>query len=188
MPLSSDPEKAANSMANLRRGGDTRQNYPAPPRGNTRRLIHGGRSEVAIASVVPTFAERIHAELATTVPLRDPVTGDVPIADTVIVGLLAQTLARLEALNVHLQLKGPLDEKGNVRPAEEMALRLRREAAKYADQLGMTPLSRARLGLDLARGQRELDQAEAMAEAKRVRALVDGRLAARDALEAGGEA
>jgi len=41
---------------------------------------------------------------------------------------------------------------GAVRPAVELEGRLRREAADYLDALGCTPRSRARLGLDVARG------------------------------------
>jgi hypothetical protein len=39
-----------------------------------------------------------------------------------------------------------------VRPAVELEGRLRREVADYLDAMGMSPRSRARLGLDVGRG------------------------------------
>lgn len=50
---------------------------------------------------------------------------------------------------------------GNPRPVLDVEARLRREALDYAEALGMTPRSRARLGLDLVR---TVDMATAMSE------------------------
>ena len=65
--------------------------------------------------------------------------------------LLAEVLVRLDDLNTYLSARGYLDGKGKVRPAAELAGRMRREAADYLDAMGMTPRARTRLGLDLSR-------------------------------------
>jgi hypothetical protein len=70
-------------------------------------------------------------------------------------------LCRLDDVNAYLAARGYLDGNGNVRPAAELAGRMRREASDYLDALGMTPKSRAKLGLDL---QRTVDLASAMSE------------------------
>jgi hypothetical protein len=50
---------------------------------------------------------------------------------------------------------------GEARSVVDLARRLRAEALGYAESLGMTPRSRAKLGLDL---QRTIDLATAMSE------------------------
>lgn len=72
-------------------------------------------------------------------------------ADQTTVGLLAVALRQVELLNRHLEEKGPILPSGQVRPALEMLAKLLKVALDYAGQLGMTPVSRARLGLDVAR-------------------------------------
>lgn len=68
----------------------------------------------------------------------------------------------LDDIGENVRAFGALDQKtGNVRPVVELEGRLRREAADYLDALGMTPRSRAKLGLDVARG---FDLAQALAE------------------------
>lgn len=141
MPLSRDPDKRARQLANLRPA-------PAPPPGNVRALRHGGRARVATLIRAGSWAERIYAELEAEAPLRDDV-GGLPHHDRQAVELLAGCLARLEAVEAWLETRPALTEKGEPWPAEEVARRLRREAAGYLDTLGMTPTSRARLGLDL---------------------------------------
>jgi hypothetical protein len=60
-------------------------------------------------------------------------------------------LCRLENVNSYLTAHGYLDDAGDVRPAADLAGRLRREAADYLDALGMSPRSRAKLGVDVSR-------------------------------------
>lgn len=153
MPLSHDPAKRARQLANLNAGG------PPPPAGNVRALRHGGQARKATLIRAGSWAERIHAELEAEAPLRDN-DGGLPAHDRQVVELLASALARLEAVTAWLDTRPAVDEKGRAWPAEEVAGQLRREAGRYLDALGMTPTSRAALGLDLAQ---TFDLAKAMA-------------------------
>ncbi len=90
----------------------------------------------------------VYEALAADAPLRDP-DGELPRPDHAQVVLLAKCLCRLEDVEANVAAYGQLDERtGAVRPAAEREDRLRKEAADYLDALGMTPRSRARLGLD----------------------------------------
>jgi hypothetical protein len=140
-PLSSDPEARERQLANL-------QSAPPAPSGNQRARRHGGYADVARERVESRIAELLGG-LAEDAPLR-AADGGLPAHDTAIVHLLAVTLCRVESVETYLTAYGYLDAAGNVRPAADLAGRLRREAADYLDALGMTPRSRARLGLDLA--------------------------------------
>lgn len=133
-----------NSLANLRPAP------PPPPAGNVRALKHGAGAREATLIRAGSWAERILVELEREAPLRDE-SGDLPAHDRQVVELLASALARLEAVSAWLETRPPVDEKGRPWPAEELAGRLRREASRYLDALGMTPTSRARLGFDLTR-------------------------------------
>jgi len=142
MPLSSDPERRARQLSNLR---------PAPPapHGHSRSRKHGGYATV--------LRERLEAQeaaifdaLAADAPLRDQA-GELPAHDTAAVALLARCLCRLEDVAANVRDFGLFDQKtGAVRPVVDLEGRLRREAAGYLDALGMTPKARAALGLDLA--------------------------------------
>lgn len=79
-----------------------------------------------------------------------------------VVHLLARCLVRLERLEEFHATYGAFDLKSKApRPSLELERRLRAEALDYARELGMTPRSRAALGLDLRRG---MDLARAAAE------------------------
>jgi hypothetical protein len=157
MPTSSDPDKRARQLSNLRRGG-----APAPPEGNVRALTHGGTARKASLLRVGSWSERIYAELEGEAPWRDG-DGGLPAHDRQIVELAASALARLDAVTAWLETRPPVNEKGEPWPAEDVARRTRKEAAHYLEQLGMTPASRARLGFDLARTA-EFDLARAMSD------------------------
>ena len=139
-PLSSDPEKRRRQLANLR-------STPAPV-GNVRALKHGGKARVATLVVAGSWAEKILAELEGEAPLRDR-EGGLPLHDRQVVEVLASALARLQAVTAWLDTRPAVNEKGKPWPAEDTASRLRGEVARLLDQLGMTPRSRAALGLDL---------------------------------------
>ena len=157
-PLSRDPEARARQLANLRDAP------PPAPAGNARARRHGGYAEVARERIEGRARELLDA-LSADAPLRDA-DGELPRPDAAIVHLLATALCRLEDVESHLTAHGYLTDDGGVRPAADLASRLRRETADYLDALGMTPRSRARLGLDLSRG---FDLAREMAaEADRV--------------------
>jgi hypothetical protein len=144
VPLSSDPAKRARQLANLRPGAAV-----AGP-GNRRALRHGGYAAVAVERL-EAKARQVYEALAADAPLRDP-DGGLPAADAAAVTLLARCLVRLESVGEYLDRRGWEREDGDVRPALELEAKLRREAADHLDALGMTPRSRAKLGLDVARG------------------------------------
>lgn len=91
--------------------------------------------------------------MAADAPLRDDA-GELPAADHVQVRLLAECLCRLEDVSRWLADFGTRDkDTGDARRSLiELEGRLRREAADHLRELGMTPASRAKLGLDVARG------------------------------------
>lgn len=160
-PLSRDPSARAKQLANLRPGA-----APAPSE-NRRRVSHGAYARLARERVEAKVCEVFDA-LGDDLPLKDP-DGGMPAADGPTVRLAAECLCRLDDLAAYLRDHGLLDEGGNVRPAVEIEARLRREAADHLDALGLSPRSRARLGVDLARS-RDLAR-EMAAEARRERGL-----------------
>jgi hypothetical protein len=142
--LSSDPDKRARQLANLRPA-------PAAPVGNHRTRRHGGYAQVSVERIEGRAREVFDA-LAADAPLRDE-GGELPAVDHAAVHLLAQSLCRLEDVAGHLAATGWIDQRtGEPRQSVlDLEARLRREAASMLDRLGMTPASRARLGLDLVR-------------------------------------
>jgi len=145
-PTSRDPAKRAKQLANLR---------PAPPApaGNALARRHGGYA-VIVHERLEAKALEVFDALAADAPLRGP-TGDLPAPDVAQVRLLAEALCRLDTVSADVSAFGLLEQRGKrrgqVRPAAELEGRLRREVADHLDALGMTPKSRARLGLDLQR-------------------------------------
>jgi hypothetical protein len=154
MPLSDDPIKRARQLANLT------ARPPAPPEGNVRTLKHGAGARKATLVRAGSWAASIMVELAEEAPLRG-LDGGLPLHDRQVVELLASALARLEAVTSWLDSRPAVREDGSLWPAEDTAGRLRREVARYLGELGMTPTSRARLGLDLVRS---FDLAQVWAE------------------------
>jgi len=163
------------SLANLRRGGT-----PAPP-GNGYARSHGAYARLVADRLEAKVAEVFDA-LAADAPLRAD-DGGLPAHDATLVRLAASCLCRIEDLEAHLRDHGILDAKGNVRPAVDLERRLRSEALGYLDALGMTPTSRARLGLDLTRtaSLAELMAQDAEAERRERQATGDVEGEARDA-------
>jgi len=142
-PASRDPAKHAIQRANLK---------PAPPApaGNRRTLRHGGYAAVARERLEEKVLEVADA-LGSDLPLRDAA-GGVPRADAVAVRLLSESLCRLDDVSAHLRDFGLFDQAtGEPRPALDLERRLRAETLDLAESLGLTPRSRAKLGLDLQR-------------------------------------
>jgi hypothetical protein len=151
MPLSGNARKRERQLANLR---------PTPVgQGNRLAVRHGGYATIAHGRLEEKQREVFDA-LSADAPLRDA-RDELPRHDAAQVALLAEVLCRLDDVNAYLAAHGYLDDKGRVHPAAELAGRMRREASDYLDALGMTPKSRAKLGLDL---QRTVDLASAMSE------------------------
>lgn len=153
MSVSKDPERRRRQLANLRPA-------PAAPVGNRRALRHGGYATVA-RERLDAKTRQVFEALAFDAPLRDA-DGGLPAPDAAIVMLLAQCLVRVEDVAANVAVYGVVDERTDtVRGAAELERRLRLEAAGYMNDMGMTPASRARLGLDLARS---MDLAGLMAD------------------------
>jgi hypothetical protein len=127
------------SLANLRQG-------PPAAAGNLHHLRHGGYAKVAAATLEAKALE-IYDAVASDAPLRDA-DGGLPRHDSVQVRLLADVLCRLDSVGRWLEGRWATPEAASVL---ELESRLRREASDYLDALGMSPRSRARLGIDLAR-------------------------------------
>lgn len=147
VPLSTDPDKRARQLANLRRENLVPgQGADAAHRALT---THGAYSERLVADVSAEVREIMEA-LADAAPVR-AADGGLPSHDVVAVELAARQLRRLRAVETYLDLHGVLDEKGNVRPATDLGNQLAAGLLRMLADLGMTPASRAKLGVDLAR-------------------------------------
>lgn len=148
------------SLANLVPGA-----HAAPP-GNQRHLSHGAYARVAL-DALDEKTQTVYRALAADAPLRDG-DGGLPPADAVQVRLLADCLCRLDAVGAWLAGRWATPE---ARPALDLEMRLRREASLYLTEMGMTPRSRAALGIDVVRAERSLS--DALAEGGRA---VEARL------------
>lgn len=126
---------------------------PAPPAplGNQRARKHGGWATVAVERLDVKRREVFDA-LAADAPLRDS-EGELPRHDAVAVHELAEALCRLEDVRAHLRDTGWIDQQTGEPRTAVLAVedRLAVRVARLLDVLGMTPKSRAALGLDLAR-------------------------------------
>ena len=145
MALSKDPEKRSKQVANLK--------PPKPaPRANRRAQTHGGH-----ATPEPRRQAALEAQICDALPVRDA-DGQAPVHDRITVRLLAITLVRLESIVRYVSKHGQLTRAGRPHAALEVEDRLFSRAQKLAADLGMTPTSRAKLGLDLAHTQASLAQ------------------------------
>lgn len=125
---------------------------PPAPKGNDRGVRHGAYARVAAGRLNAKAAE-VFAALAADAPLRDAA-GALPAADGALVRLAAEALCRLDSVAEFLARRGIEDDNGELRAGVlDIEGRLRREASDHLDALGMSPRSRARLGLDVARAQ-----------------------------------
>lgn len=142
-PLSNDPDRRAAQLSNLRAGSGQ------AGAGNQRALAHGGYAQVAHERLDAKVAEVFDA-LAQDAPLRDS-DGGLPASDSAAVHLAAEAMCRIDDVSAHLRDRGILDAKGELRAAVDVERRLRLEAADHLASLGLSPRSRAALGLDLVR-------------------------------------
>lgn len=137
------------SLANLRQA-------PPAEKGNGRALKHGLGATVTLAPQ----AEAIREVLATQAPVR-AADGSLPVYDEAIVMQTARVMARVQSATDFVDEHGFLDANGELRPVVPELTRIERQLTELLDRLGMTPTSRARLGLNLAR---TADLATAMSE------------------------
>jgi hypothetical protein len=152
--LSGDSRARARQLANLRlqRSGPP----PAPPAGNARAVVHGAYAALPVDRV-DAKARSIAAAVAQDAPVRAD-DGGLPAADGVVVRLLADALCRLDSIGEYLGRCGWQDSKGRPRAVLDVEARLRNQALDLTRELGMTPRSRAALGLDLVRAVAAGDQ------------------------------
>lgn len=149
MPLSNDPEKRARQLANLRPGaGAWKRGQPSP------NLRHGLRSRDPGPLILGGAASEILDALSAGVPLRDE-HGDVPIHDRAAVEAAALHLIIVRRCLGYLSGHGFEDARGRLRPEVNDLGKATERLERSLDRLGMTPAGRAKLGLDVARAQRE---------------------------------
>lgn len=151
-PLSGDPDKRRRQLENLTIA-------PVAPSGNTRAAHHYGRAKVSIPGT-DAARQEIMAALAEAAPVRDR-DGRLPAADAAAVELAARALARVRAIDAWLDEHGMFGRGAKLRPAVQYLDQATRTAAGLLASLGMTPRSRAALGLDLVRAA---DLSSAMSE------------------------
>ena len=158
-----------NSLANLIPGGGA-----AGP-DNLRALTHGAISEQLVRDVTGEVRELLDS-LAEAAPVKES-DGSLPAADTIAVERAARALKRYRSVSGWLDLHGRLDDKGEVRNAANLELACERELGRALDDLGMTPMSRSKLGLRLVQASAAVESAEADRAA---RERLDRRLQALD--------
>lgn len=157
------------SIANLRRGG------PITP---MNALRHGGYASVAVEAL-DAKTRVIYDTLAADAPLRDG-DGELPRHDSVQVRLLADVLCRLDSVGAWLAGRWATQDAG---PVLELESRLRKEASGYLIELGMTPRSRAALGIDVVRAERSWSDALADGREAVAARMERDRLAAESTIE-----
>jgi len=148
--------KHPNSLANLRPPGVASWEKDAEP-GNTRGVKHLAYADPSYLST-QEIADT-EAAIAAAVPVR-AVDGAAPAADAAMIRLTAQVVVRQRHVSDWLAQNG-MFHRGKLRPVVEKLGTIERQLADLLDALGMTPRSRAKLGLDLVRS---VSLADAMSE------------------------
>jgi hypothetical protein len=110
--------------------------------------VHGGHAAVGGAELNDK-ARVVYEALAEAAPVKEG--GQVPAADRFLVAQLARVLVRLDRLTQYVDRHGDVDRRGNVRSAAKWEAKLTSQAVSMMEKLGMSPVSRAKLGLDMAR-------------------------------------
>jgi len=170
MPLSGDEGARQRSLANLKRGGTV------APAGNKRALTHGAYARIAEGELEAKTRVLFDA-LAADAPVRAS-DGALPAYDSVVVRMFAEVLIRRERVRLEELRHGLETRDGRIRGVVEYGLRLDAQALDYARELGMTPASRAKLGLQLAKTHRTLEEELADGrEAWERREAIDGTAA-----------
>jgi phage terminase small subunit len=177
-PVGGGGARHPNSLANLQPGAG------AGDGGLQRARSHAGYAAIARDRLEQKTLEIFDA-LAADAPLRNTA-GDLPRHDAAQVALLAQCMCRLDDVTANIRDCGVFVQrgrrKGQIRPVVELERTLRREAASYLDALGMTPASRAKLGVDLVRAASTMgDELDAARAARAAREAREGRTPTIDA-------
>jgi hypothetical protein len=147
---------------------------PAEP-GNELAVKHGATAVLKLAPRAGEIAERIRAIVPAGSDHDEPT-----------VRLLAGVLARIEAANAWLAANSIFaDGEGNAQPILKQLSTWENTAGRLCEKLGLTPTSRAELGLDLARMHLTVVEAEEFVEALRreLEPLIEDKEALAAALE-----
>lgn len=137
--------------------GRPKQNWPAAPKGHERALDFGQRRR----RTEPPGMEEARADIAAGMPVRDQ-NGDVPVYDETILEAAARLTALIRDVTERMEGRGSPRLSRGPRPVLVWLGDALMRQANLLDKLGMTPTSRAKLGLDL---QKTVDLATAMSAA-----------------------
>lgn len=108
--------------------------------GNTAAVAHSAYSERSISPLAAAIANKTASELPY---LNDPSYREAILA-------WARVSARVELLERFVDEHGQLDETGAVRGAANLLVKLQTTQSNLSARLGLDPLSRAKLGKDIA--------------------------------------
>lgn len=150
------PQRRARVAAGLPAPTGNGTRPPFPP-GNQAHLVHGGYCTVGMSERAREIADAIRP----TLPAYS-------VADEPVLGLLSTAIARIENASAAMEMVdknasplGPYLGGGDEKDLGPGLQRLREDlrrwvetARRLANDLGLTPTSRARLGLDIASAQR----------------------------------
>jgi len=164
------PEGRARALMNLR-PFQLQKQLQEKEEGKRAHLYHGrDRHGVFGINLLQPQTRELAEQIADI--LRGDTLAYIRPVDEVAVGLLAVALRRIRQAEAYLDKVGSLtNKKGQIRPVAELLVKLLKEAREYCSALGLTPQSRARLGLNIARAGTDL--AELLAETEREVATVD---------------
>lgn len=87
--------------------------------------------------------------LAEGAPVRDP-DGSLAAADVVAVEIAARALKRYRHVSAYVMMHGVLDENGKAREAARHEVTTENQLHRALDSLGMSPMARSNLGLNVA--------------------------------------
>jgi len=118
--------------------------------GTSPALKSGLRTRQPSPIVLDPIKHEIQDALEVDSPLRDP-NGGVPAADTFMIELCAIQLLRVRRCAAFLALHGDEDGRGNLRREFIEYGKAVEQAARMLDRLGMSPRSRAALGVDVSK-------------------------------------
>jgi hypothetical protein len=132
--------------------------------GEQRYLRSGGRSELLFRDVEAETRELMDA-LGEALPVKE--NGGVPPADVAALERAARALKRWRHLCAYNDLHGRLKEKtGAVKPSARYELEAEAALGRALDSLGLTPLARSHLGLNLVTAASAAERLDAHLKAR----------------------
>lgn len=147
-----------------RAAGEALGSSQPAPKGNKRGVNHGGMvTRKSHAAEMQAKQEELESALAADTPVRSP-SGELPVHDKYIVRLLADVMVQFDNMSAFAREHGFLDERGDPLTFVKLYGEVADRIARLLDKLGMTPASRAKLGLALVK---QATLAEAISEPNR---------------------